>query len=841
MTTSNLSEHQQQIISDAIWKFFSAFLQRGVSRNSSVLTIMASILYLLKKGCISKQENVSDITSSQILSIIKLDYLATLNSKLLDEWKQKGIKNQALIVTIPENDSMASFIRANLELMKRIGHTPTYLFDFVETISNNVDGDLFYLKVLDLAISISSSNPFVRLYSQPDEFGRLASALLDVKGKTVFNPFSGVMSFATTLTDYAFFSGIELDSQTWEISQFRMCFAGLKHNTDCKHGDVSDWTNQKYDVIVSTPPLGQNLSVKGEDKPINAEWLCLKKFEETTTENGVLFTYVSPHILFESSRYRAIRRLLTEKNYLDAVISLPGNLMRPYTSISMVGLLLRKDRDMNAPIKMIDASSLIKGDKKQPILDVDAVLNCYNTMSSDNCVFVSMKTIVVNDFIWTVSKYLKAKSESFPEGYEVIELGAIIEPIRGESLFNDKKGHVARISSLSTNGADCTRKVEQFEESDDLSNARKITEPVLLFSTIRELKPTYCEASIDKPLFIHPNVMSFKIKEQWVSPTYLCLELSRRTILSSYYYYPRFKRSDLLKTKIAFPSIDPDRSLEMQNSLYREAADSFKLAKAKELGLQSVIDNMKTEYINTVRMRKHDMMPYMRELGSFSRMMQGYVKKYASDEFQIKMEELLNQFNNAYRGLSALLEVFSQEDKFGNPEHLNLDQFFRKYVSNHDDSLSNYSIEYYCDKSALQAYGIKKHKKKSNADEFEACVEIAKLDLDRLVQNIVVNAQIHGFTDSERKDYHIDINLTIDSESGMFQIDFYNNGNPLPKGLDRIRYGLNGEKAGITGRTGHGGYIVKAIVKNYRGDYDIFMDGQNTVVRILLPISNISE
>ena len=68
-------------------------------------------------------------------------------------------------------------------------------------------------------------------------------------------------------------------------------------------------------------------------------------------------------------------------------------------------------------------------------------------------------------------------------------------------------------------------------------------------------------------------------------------------------------------------------------------------------------------------------------------------------------------------------------------------------------------------------------------------------------------------------------------------MDFSNNGNPLPKGMNKERYGMLGEKAGITGGTGRGGYVVKSVVEHYNGDYDVFMDGENTVIRVLLPIS----
>ena len=119
-------------------------------------------------------------------------------------------------------------------------------------------------------------------------------------------------------------------------------------------------------------------------------------------------------------------------------------------------------------------------------------------------------------------------------------------------------------------------------------------------------------------------------------------------------------------------------------------------------------------------------------------------------------------------------------------------------------------------------------------------VFMAKDDLQRLCDNIFSNAIKHGFTDPKRKDYSIWVKLTVDEEKDMFQIDFTNNGTPFPKGLDKIRYGLRGEKGGITAGTGEGGYIVRSIVEHYGGDYDLLtqkdLDSIWSTVRIYLPI-----
>ena len=279
-----------------------------------------------------------------------------------------------------------------------------------------------------------------------------------------------------------------------------------------------------------------------------------------------------------------------------------------------------------------------------------------------------------------------------------------------------------------------------------------------------------------------------------------------------------------------------------------------KLGQAKELGLQEVIDGMKAEYINIIRTRKHDMRPYVRELGSVERIMRHYVsQKEAMEDFTEKMTSLLDQYHIALKKLSELIDIFSEEEKFGKPEAFNVDKFLYDLEINNDEEVSGYTLEYDCDDNALQEYGLPVHKswsiihshridwlsylKEKDADIVPLIIDIAPLDFERMVRNIIENARTHGFTNPDRDDYFIGVYLTVNAERDMFQIDFSNNGTPLPKGMDKNRYGLLGEKAGITGGTGRGGYVVKSIVEHYHGDYDIFMDGERTVVRILLPIS----
>ena len=266
----------------------------------------------------------------------------------------------------------------------------------------------------------------------------------------------------------------------------------------------------------------------------------------------------------------------------------------------------------------------------------------------------------------------------------------------------------------------------------------------------------------------------------------------------------------------------------------------------------------KTEYVNEVRMRKHDMRPHLRQLSSSQRLMLHYINSLSNiDELKKNLRNQLEHSQSALNSLSTIVDHLSDEEQFGEPELLNIDDILMDIEVNHDDG-EGFVIEYDCNNDSFLNSGIKipniaeqlemgreqgvdmvnfiREKAKEKLPLF---VYIAAIDLQRIVTNVIENARRHGFTDKARDDYYIGIELSYNSERGMYQIDFNNNGNPLPDGMTKSRFGIRGEKAGLTAGSGSGGYIVKSIVNHYGGDYDIFCKDGITTVRILLPIATI--
>ena len=123
--------------------------------------------------------------------------------------------------------------------------------------------------------------------------------------------------------------------------------------------------------------------------------------------------------------------------------------------------------------------------------------------------------------------------------------------------------------------------------------------------------------------------------------------------------------------------IEVPGGINVQKSIYTEAKRTFLQEKAVANGLAELLDEKKNEYMNEVRMRKHDMKPHMRNVRSLAESILDYLgKKDSLDEVDEKIESKVYRLKYEINKLTELLDCLSDEEKFAKPEDLNLDQFF---------------------------------------------------------------------------------------------------------------------------------------------------------------------
>ena len=269
-------------------------------------------------------------------------------------------------------------------------------------------------------------------------------------------------------------------------------------------------------------------------------------------------------------------------------------------------------------------------------------------------------------------------------------------------------------------------------------------------------------------------------------------------------------------------------SLEEQRHIYEDAKLNEAVEKARKEGLDKAIDSMKQEYMMEVRMRKHDMKPFLSQLDSQAKLITFYLDKIeGNDDVVSAIRQKLTGISNAVSELRLHLNRLTEEDIYGTPEVVNPLDILNELTG----TFSNYSVVLEVDTVAL---------KEAQIDSPE--IFISKVDFSTLATTIIENAVSHAFI-GDSKDYKVLITLSYNAVKDVFTIDFKNNGNPMPQGMDKFRYGLKGEKGAKSHGTGLGGYRVKSITRHYDGDYDVFCNRiQNTTtIRVIFPKYNAHE
>lgn len=806
---NRIENNRMEQVKITLWALFRAF--DGIRKNEDVALFVALLLYLRRKNAlhtISNTDIVENITDNQ-LSI----------SPFILKYNEEIIENE-------NNIELKGLLEKTLSAFDDCfkGKMPQAI-DFAHILLNNTFSEEELLYILDLAIENSYVMRGV-FYAHSHELSELVEFLLNKDAKNIFDPFGGLMYFATKMKDRSF-EAYENNLYTRDLAFFRMGIAGVLDNCSYVCTSPENWPEtERFQAIITVPPFGRTVRMEYGKVVIeeNAELVSLRRFYDTTQEDGQLITVVPQSFLFsEQKRIQKLREEITKNNWLDAIICLPNNIFSPFTSVSTAVVVLKKQRENSTPVKLVDASSCFTGKERyQFVIDVESIKKLLQNKQYE----FTKNDILEQQSNWSVQWYLETRNAVFSEGYTVVKVSDVIETVELRRRFNDTKGRIVNVTSLSSDVYQYEKGVGDFPESNDLKGTAKVTEPVLLLSLIGSPKPTFCNASVDTPIFLKSDVCAYRITNKTVFVGYLCLELSKRLKATKGVIIPRLSKTLILSTRIELPSLDGQRSLIEQKNIVEEARITAELGKVKVGFFEDLLEKRKNEYIEEVRNRKHDMTTPIMQLKHTLPLLErlsGAITEEVSDKFMLYISRL----KEATQTLSETVIHLADEDVFANPEPINLGEVLSSYVT----TTERYVVAYYPDEAVLEEAGLKK-----------PMVLMGKSDLLRLVGNIVGNAINHGFK-GDGHDYSLNIGLTIKDD--FYVVDFSNNGKPLPDGMTRERYGMKGVKGKDSDGEGRGGNIVKNITEHYGGDYDVFLQRfagvDFTHVIVKLPIYRIEN
>ncbi len=183
-----------------------------------------------------------------------------------------------------------------------------------------------------------------------------------------------------------------------------------------------------YDVILANPPFKGSLdeSEIGENfrtKTKKTELLFLELMYNLLTNSGRCAVIVPDGVLFGNSKaHTKIRELLMEKCRLDAVISMPSGVFKPYAGVSTAVLYFTKGE----PTKEVwfydmEGDGFSLDDKRTPQPDKNDIPNIIENFKKRNkekpadrkgkCFFVPLEEIRKNNYDLSLSKYKEIEYE----------------------------------------------------------------------------------------------------------------------------------------------------------------------------------------------------------------------------------------------------------------------------------------------------------------------------------------------------------------------------------------------------------------------------------------------
>ena len=187
---------------------------------------------------------------------------------------------------------------------------------------------------------------------------------------------------------------------------------------------------------------------------------------------GGTMAIVLPHgVLFRGGAEGEIRKRLIDKNHIDAVLGLPSNLFTN-TGIPVTVLILKKDRKMDEPVLIVDASKEFKKEGKQNVLEEKHIARLVDTYVERKAqegysALVSREDILENEYNLNIPRYVTPKSEDIDHDVDAHLLGGIpANNIEELTILNSMVADIlnASLRELRPDYLELTKNIEELKK-----------------------------------------------------------------------------------------------------------------------------------------------------------------------------------------------------------------------------------------------------------------------------------------------------------------------------------------------------------------------------------------
>lgn len=666
-----------------------------------------------------------------------------------------------------------------------------------------------YPEAVEACLAIGANGRDYAEYQLPGELSEYLYILLDrPKGLTFYNPFSGMCSIPLYFKDNHFLCE-EISEKIWAASAVRMHAHGV--DADIRRSDAVQSlsnTESRFVNVICCPPFGAS----GNTSTAN----IIAALYDHLSDNGCCVVVVEAGFLHsQDGADLKVRERLVRDRAIVEIDLLPRGLF-PATGIQTAVMVITKRQ--NESVFMFDATLEFTLDmRNKPHLDIEDIFEA-RSQDKDTKLDVSYDKLLPD-----YNLFPRAYVRALDPGKEYVKLGDLVSfPTPSKQHFFSFESFIDT-SSLVSSGVP-VKAVRTFDKSfpgSMISNSSyyKITGSAIIIDVqvLSSFEYSVRVGYFDDPaadsifhgvLVQHeftvyaPNTLNVLVPKEGVSKEYLMLQLleSQEVKRQLESLLPGGFRGRI--------PVDTLRSIMIPMVSEKEQAEAVKEALAKQLSKSE--QRMKDEYESfqrELRIRKHALSGKLSAISSKWNVLTFHMRNnggHISDgemigrNNPIPVSTIMSQIGGYLKDVLTLVDNLAEvENDWGKPEVIHPQEFIEEYALNHRSSRYYMSV--------------------SGENDSESAFLFPKKALVRVFDNIVANANAHGFIDAERSDYQIEVTWYM--EEGNTVIAISNNGAPFKKDAraDMVFSFGYSSSLHIEGHAGIGGHEVKSIMEKYGG------------------------
>ncbi len=432
---------------------------------------------------------------------------------------------------------------------------------------------------------------------QPKELTSIVTKLCgETEGKSIYNPYAGVGSYAEVFRAGDSYYGEELEKPTWAIGVLKAWMEGnASRNYVCGDSLSPDWQS-RFDIVVSTPPIGPI-----PDGPETFSENLVKSAHKLLTPEGTLVMVTTMDSLIGPRK-----KALLDTGMLDMVISLPAGVFY-WSGIAPFIVRLRNGRNPDDPVTLVDGVSFsTPGGRRTRIINEADLLKAISDRNPDVVVSLTTEEIRNSSYGLNPPLYIPDKEEVREDGAKMVSLrnlGDILKLPRyivNDSNLTAKPEFAITVEELTSGPALVDITPRPLEK--EIRGFSVLSQSALLvYAFNNKVRIGYAHATSNNPVYIQSRIHAFVPEEKLISVGYLALSLTKAEVASRGASVVFVTRDDLLLTKIPLVSKEQQQTIirkeleSLHDSMIREVPSSRHTKKPSValIGSQPSIDVLK--------------------------------------------------------------------------------------------------------------------------------------------------------------------------------------------------------------------------------------------------------